>query len=212
MFWTGTQLPFWARPLLTQEGGRWHFPVSQHNGEGGFPRSSQDRLDRGIKPEKRAPTFHAIIIFEVNPKIPGCWSFQGIFVHCLQPGQPSLSSVPPGSRAARWLLSSKRACAQGKRDSKQEFIGRGGTGRRYLKGCLNCNINLLLLLQAQAGALATDSSGGTCLPGGIQQCLTCSYTHLSAALKVALSRNNNQILNQLILKLKFIFCPYCKVS
>lgn len=72
MFWTGTQLPFWARPLLTQEGGRWHFPVSQHNGEGGFPRSSQDRLDRGIKPEKRAPTFHAIIIFEVNPKIPGC--------------------------------------------------------------------------------------------------------------------------------------------
>lgn len=122
-----------SSPLLTQEVGWSHFLVSRHNGEGGFPLSSQDRLNQGVKPEKRAPTFHAIVIFEANPQKPRCWSFWGTFVLCLQQ-QTSPGSVPPCFGAAWWLLSSKCTRGQGKWDSKWEFIGRGGTGRPCLKG------------------------------------------------------------------------------
>jgi len=72
MFWTCMQPPFRALPHLTQDTGWCKFWVSQHNGEGGFPLSSQDRLGWAVKPEKQVPAFRAIIIFAVNPKMSGC--------------------------------------------------------------------------------------------------------------------------------------------
>lgn len=131
MFWTCTQLPFWALPLLTQEAGRRRFPFSRQNGKGRFPLTSQDRLDRGVKPEKRAPTFRAIVIFEVNPKMSGCWSFWGIFVRCLQPAWPAWA---PCLRVLGRLSGSSPANAPAPRGN--ETASRNSSGEEELEGLI----------------------------------------------------------------------------